>query len=513
MRLVLALGLIGLWAVPAQAANLCVKSGGNDATVKASIVYVAGNEAGSTCWATIGRAVWGDETRSTPSAAQAADAGDTVYVFGATYDTTAVLGSNASAYYEPINSGTVGNYLTVQCIGDCLLTAPNLDGPIVGNAPSGYMKWYANVSLGHSWIINECAAVTCASNTVNTRPDVHAIPCGGTACWIEGFVLDGGADTSVGDNWNGIRLNNCDGCTVRNNAISNFVDGTSPNASCITVYGTSDTTIEHNTCDDSNTGIYFKDTGISPAQNNNHIRYNLLTGVNRCFRMSIVTAPADEDTSYFYSNVCRNGSGGVRLIGSRNDWFFNNVFYNLSGIDGVPLYAAGSGGNVSGVRFWNNITRTTAYGVYIDAAMPTDATQDLEHNVYFTFSSVFYQGTDASRSFDGFVAASVNQDPLFVDAANGDFRLCTGVNTPEVGCSGASPAINRGVDLGDLDGDASTTDAINAGVYVTGNEVIGLDVTPSVGVPPPTRIRIRMEDAAAAILLPVFVWTKRRRTV
>ena len=45
-----------------------------------------------------------------------------------------------------------------------------------------------------------------------------------------------------------------------------------------------------------------------------------------------------------------------------------------------------------------------------------------------------------------------------------DFRL-----------QGGSPALNAGIDYLDLDGDASTTDAINIGAYVTGSETFGVD--------------------------------------
>ena len=45
---------------------------------------------------------------------------------------------------------------------------------------------------------------------------------------------------------------------------------------------------------------------------------------------------------------------------------------------------------------------------------------------------------------------------------------------PETACSAASPAINAGRDILDLDGDGSTTDTITLGAYITGDEIIGL---------------------------------------
>jgi len=54
-------------------------------------------------------------------------------------------------------------------------------------------------------------------------------------------------------------------------------------------------------------------------------------------------------------------------------------------------------------------------------------------------------------------------DVLYVDEANGDFRLQAG-----------SPAENLAVDILDLDGDGSTTDFVPAGAFVTGDETVGL---------------------------------------
>lgn len=139
--------------------------------------------------------------------------------------------------------------------------------------------------------------------------------------------------------------------------------------------------------------------------------------------------------------------------------------------------------------------------IYVEnGAMVADTVLDVEHNVYFG-STRFYSGSDGNRDFTSYKSAFPSQDqaapasvessPLFVNAAAGDFRLCTGAGVPAPTCSGASPALNRGVDLNDLDSDGSTTDNIPAGAYITNNEVIGRTTTVSSVPPaPPTNFQL-----------------------
>jgi len=69
-------------------------------------------------------------------------------------------------------------------------------------------------------------------------------------------------------------------------------------------------------------------------------------------------------------------------------------------------------------------------------------------------------------------------NPLFVNAAVRNFRLCTAVGVPSADCTGASPALNAGIDILDLNHNGSTTDVIPAGAYITGNERIGRTTAP-----------------------------------
>jgi hypothetical protein len=52
---------------------------------------------------------------------------------------------------------------------------------------------------------------------------------------------------------------------------------------------------------------------------------------------------------------------------------------------------------------------------------------------------------------------------LFVNARKNNLRL-----------QSSSPCLNAGIDKQDYDGDGDTTERINIGVYITGNEIIGV---------------------------------------
>jgi hypothetical protein len=94
-----------------------------------------------------------------------------------------------------------------------------------------------------------------------------------------------------------------------------------------------------------------------------------------------------------------------------------------------------------------------------------------------TFSFTTWQSsTYDNQDTNGFYGV----DPLFVNASGGDFRLQAG-----------SPVRNAVIDLLDLDRDGSITDFINAGAYITGNEIIGTGGTGGTGgISAPTNLRV-----------------------
>lgn len=497
MRRVVIAALLALWAASAEAADLCVKSGGNDSTAKASLSYVAGNEAGSTCWATLGRAVWGNASRSSPNASEAAAAGDTVYIFGGTYNSSVSLGGREFTVYNTANDGTSGNPIVFRCMGVCTLTAPTAEAVLLGQGDN-YIEWRADIASGYYFDVPVCSesptSSDCpASGVATAQADYPPIACvGATGLVIEGFHITGVQPITYLENWNGLRAEACQSSTFRNVRIRDitYISGGNHNRSCITIYHSSNNLFEHIDCQNTSSGFFFKDSATSSPQTvGNTLRYSVFDDVGECFVWSLLNPASNSGANYLYQNVCKNSTYAVRFVGdnddgSHSDVIANNLFYNMSMI-GIG-WAQTSG--VSGTRIYNNIFLNTATAIGADASVtwPVDTVIDLEHNVYYGYST-FYTGSDGNRTFASFnstystahddTPTAIITDPLVVDVVNGDYRLCTGSGTPAAGCSGASPAAALGVDVLDLDGDASTTDNIPAGVYVTGSEVIGLNVS------------------------------------
>jgi len=165
------------------------------------------------------------------------------------------------------------------------------------------------------------------------------------------------------------------------------------------------------------------------------------------------------------------------------------------------VYNAGEGLLISnnlnanaGHVFWNNVVwggRNHAVNFGGAASTFVKNRLDLEHNLYWGFTNfaIVYQSGHSFTTWksthgqDNASPASINQNPLFVNAAGEDFRLQSG-----------SPARSLAVDRLDLNNNGSTTDTISAGAYVTGNEVIGRTTGGGGGSPTapvaPTGLRI-----------------------
>jgi hypothetical protein len=514
LRLLLAV-LVCLWASSVDAANLCVKTGGNDGTAKASISYSAGNEAGSTCWATIGRAMWGNADRSTPSSSQAADAGDTVYVFGGTYQYSGNCSPSTGncrliPLYDPTNTGMMGSPITVTSVGTVVVAAQNWNGPAVGANTKNYIKWYADISLGYKFTMTAYSSNddNAGANEVDVTPDTGPLVyVGCTGCEAEGFEINGGAENDWGDNYPGIRLEGCDSCVARNNYLYNFMSDATHSYG-INTYDGDNILIEHNRIDSVDACIAPKDNG--PDTTSIVFRFNYCTNA----RVALVWSISTITSMQVYQNVVSGllswpgASSFIHVTGADlNDTdIFNNVFYNGSG--GTTCIWNG-GYDTS--RFWNNICHTAPRMISHDsgATGPTAADLDLEHNVLYNATTVFYTGGDGSKSFADWKTAYANQceaspacvttDPRFANPAGSDFRLCTAAGVPHASCVGASPAIGLGVDALDLDGDASTVDTIDAGVCVTGTEIIGLTTggmscATGSGVGTPRRFRFKVAE-------------------
>lgn len=485
----LLLMMFALNAPMGAAATLYVDANtGNDATPKQL-------NGPSTPWRTIGRAAWGSTDRNSPSSAEAAAAGDIVIVAGGTYTTSAQVNNRWAVVYNPVNSGTPNGTITFTCSGICVLGAANANGPIIGSDARNYIKWYADLAQAHTWRINTYAREegTASTTEVNTAPDTGpVVGHAATGVWIEGAEIDGGLQTDYTDNYNGIRLENCTACTVRNNTIRNFRNQrNATNGSAVTLYGSANAVVEHNLFSNVSSGVIFKDTQNTLAQSGVHVRFNRIDHVDQCLVWSITA----ENRNYVYQNLCMNARFGLVITGGglSNDWIVNNTFVGLS--VGAVYLASNNG---SGGKFWNNIIVSADQVILLETiAMPEDDVIDFEHNLYFGFRR-YYSGSDGPRTFEDFkrmysthnlaAPASIDRDPQFANAAAGDYGLCMGPWQPVSSCTGSSPAMQLAVDVMDLDRDGATGDLVPAGAYVSNDERIGPfrsgDTPPS----PPTNV-------------------------
>ena len=450
---------------------------GNDATT-----YAANSEASP--WRTIGRAAWGSTNREARNGAQAARAGDTVLIAAGTYSGPGSGERNSPTYYTE-NEGTSDTARIIfRAVGTVVLTLSSGDGPVIGSLQRDYITW-------DGFTIHEANAPS--------RPDTGSVTLYGcTGCQLMNLDINGdGTGHGAEDNHNGIRIENSFDILIRNNRIQNvFTASSNPNnGTGVMVYGSGNVTFEHNEIFNCGSGIDLKGAGSTGFFT---IRYNLIynigaEGSGNGIVLHAGAATTAANPTRIYQNIIRDSDQAAVRI-----WHFsltdptntpmhgkivNNTFYNMPRgiwVDQEPLPNAG-------FVFRNNVVSNTPEGaIHYNGNPATKSKFDSEHNVYFAFGSDFAVTTSNEYSLASWKAtfaqdtaspASVNQDPLFVDAANRNFHLQAG-----------SPAIGRGRDFLDLDGDGSTTNLINAGAYITGNEIIGRI---PVGTPSaPTNLRI-----------------------
>jgi len=476
----------------AQAADLCVKAGGSDATAKASIVYVAGNEAGSTCWETIGRSAWGSTDRTMTVGAQAAAAGDTVYIFTGPYTHPAGTGENFDPYYNPVNSGTMGNPIVFRAVPDGTVTLCATDLELFNDDPDGNQgptlgvnnrDW---ITIGPGFLLDEACAPT--------RPDMGPVSItDATGIVFTGNTLVGNEDEDAwwGDNHPAIRAQTADQITVSQNIISGFYNTAADDpedAPCLETYTTDEILVEHNTCFDSGGGINFKGNTASP--DTRIIRFNLIYGVSTGIVIQNNGADADGET-LVYQNIVRDcvaaptGAGEVTLgigvhgygLGSdpQNLYFVNNTIEDChDGVGSANFFLNGGLIADANIKWWNNISVDSQFMIYCDNGCGTSDVQDqaafdAEHNLYLTFETFANDGSNrtfATWTSGGYAqdatspASTSTTDPLFVNQATNDLHL-----------QGGSTALTLGRTLTLIHG--SSGEVVPAGAYITGDETIG----------------------------------------
>jgi hypothetical protein len=465
-------------APPAAEATLWVNAATGDDDLTLAQVRAGG---GTLAWETIGRAAWGSQSRSSPNTLECAQPGDVVSIAAGTYSFSGTIDDRLFCVYNPAISGTSSDPIRFVANGLVTLTAPSARAPVLGAADVSYIEWYADVTEGHAWIIHACpetpTGTDCTGALVRCRPDTGPVVfLSSTGSVLEGARITATRDSPLGqENWPAVRLESSTSCIVRNNEMRDFIvsgntyDG---HAACVNMYGCHDCLIEHNYGDHIGCGVSLKDSSIG-FSSGNIIRFNLFERVGQAFAVSHVVETTTDEGSDFYQNIVNGYRNGIGGSGSNSDRFYNNTFYNgnldVSGSFTFEVRAAANPGVVDdgafNVKVFNNIVHTTIFGLFVNgASMPATTAIHFNRNCYFTFTDNFYFGNDGELSYDNYRLThstqdtdSLNSDPLFVNAAGGDFTL-----------QGGSPAINLGRH-------PDTSAIVNAGAYITGDEVIGVD--------------------------------------
>ena len=417
----------------------------NGASGNDSVSYADNSE--STPWRTLGRAVWGSTSRTSPSTSEAARAGDVVIVRGGPFTSPASNERYVPAF-NPANSGNANNPITFRAEGRVELRTSGGSGPVIGAYARNYIRWEGNFFIDES------------------NAPVHS-DTGPVVIWeTTGTVVDGchiqGRPTNYVDNHNGVRFERATNSTVRNCRITGIVGPGSDlhhNRAGVMLYYSNVITIENNEISDSGAGIF-------PKGGDNYnitIRYNRIENTRKAIRVSY-SSPSNGHNR-IYQNIITNGIGsdhiGIEIAEGSNHWdIANNTIRGVN--NGIYLVPSGNSGDF---RIANNIitNASTALNAWETSIAVPGPGRNVYHNPgQWAWNGRTYSGLSSWLAAAAGESNSVIMDPGFVNAGSGDFRLTAG-----------SAARSVGIDILDLNGNRSTSDTIPAGAYVTGNETIG----------------------------------------
>lgn len=473
---VLLAAAIGLFAVNVQAKELYV----NAATGNDSVSYA--NNSATTPWRTLGRAVWGNASRSSSNSSEAARAGDVVNVAAGTYGTSTATNSRLNPIYNPVNNGTANAPITIRANGDVYLTASAGAQPIIGTQGRSYIVW-------DGFILNEA--------NIPTTPDT-----GPVTIWDSQHVtIKNARITGRVINWNdnhvGIRVERSSNITLANNVISGFTD-TGMNAACIMTYDVANSIFEHNECFNAVTGIFIKGDhpGDNLPQHGITLRNNYIHNVSNGIQFGGIGSASNLSMSYVYRNLLVDVTfGGVIFIGydsvsPAKVIVANNTFHRVglsSGNEGAGILLRPGYSGYRELTFRNNLVTNSSAGIaaWDTAFNANTSATTFSHNNYYSNTAGAYiayrtyslSGWQSTFSKDTVGTSALN--PQYVSST--DFRLASG-----------SPIRSSGIDILDLNGNGSTSDTIPIGAYVTGNEVIGPTASANafVAPSPPTDIEV-----------------------
>ena len=384
---------------------------------------------------------WATETK----AENTVQPGDTVYFLDGkhTLDTDAKL--------APITSGTDGNPITFAALnqGKATLYAPTTS-PLVAS------------TQGYDYIVFDGFKVE--YRTDNTQgPEIQ--PKGNHNIVKNCIFRANVTDPATGNNA-AIYVPN-DGASnllVKNNYIEGYKGRLGHEGICL--YNTEDSIFEKNTIKNCHEGITFKTNETNCTIRKNHI-YDIES-------RAITLYTGDDETLYqrdinINQNIIHNvGDKGIYLYVmsdlsqvTENTQIYNNVVYNTK----FSLFQFNSS-RVNNTQIHNNIfvdARAPYAGVYDD-----DSVGYSDYNCFYNWEKSFSSENSTFTGWQnesGWDLNSLNQRPQFINAG--------GNSTKDYKLQSGSLAINAGLDRQDYDNDSNTTESINMGAYITGNEQIG----------------------------------------
>jgi parallel beta-helix repeat protein len=410
-------------------------------------------------WCTIGRAAWGNASRSTPSTTQAAQAGDVVLISAGIYWTDGpTVSDRFGVALNPANSGTSGNPITFRGVGEVYVRMNyGFRSGMIGSAGRDYIVWdnfYIDDYYGGS--LSDTGPVIFTGGASYCQL-INSTVVGHPGSYYHEYATFTG-------NYNGIRLEPAHHTTIKNNEIYN-VTGTQ-NEAGIMLYSSTYSIIENNHIHDCGTGIYVKgETTVN--QEYNTIRYNL---VEDCTASGISHGYFNRYGETYQNIVSGCGSGIVIRTLDDGDQILNSYIVNNTLFDNdqhfLVMVDAGTNTTVA-----NNIT-SGGTNVYWSWGGTDQSDNTYDRNNLYGQSGIFAYMASGNYTLSqwqaafGYDANSVTTDPSFTDAANGDFTLQAG-----------SPALTLGRTITAIHGTSGET--IPAGAYITGTETIGIESTVS----------------------------------
>lgn len=432
----------------------------NDSTSRAS-------NSGDDPWCSLGRAVWGSTDRDSPVASEAAQAGDVVIVREGTYTTSGLSNWETTnrwgAIYNPVNDGGPSNgHITIRAENPAtwnsdsysVLESEPMDylggtgQPVIGANSRQYIVWdgFYIDELNADPHADTGASVIVGSSFIRLR-NLHIV----------------GHDLDWGDNHNAIRIENSDNVTIRNNYLTGYVED---HGAGVMTYGVGDALMEHNEITTCLHGLFLKGYD-NPGPFT--LRYNYIhDSVGRGVRFGELM----DGGAVVSQNVLLNNMYGCYTADATSDGPMNTKIVNNI-IDGGTHEARGTVfyystlNGIENALLQNNIVVNANHGIDAGTDNAIDQLTSDYNNVHNC--SVEYISPTGEMTLSEWQSAyskdlnSFTTDPEFMDPSGGDYRLRPG-----------SPCENAGIDILDLDNDGDTTDPVNIGAYITGDECIGL---------------------------------------